>query len=165
MGNTLTTLEPNMFPKQDISEHELVEALHIAPPEVTPEVAESTPETVNPVSKMAIIFPDNAPDIQQVFAFRTMHILCDINKSKGTLRAIYYATVLQMGRSPTWGVFSVKTGKLLRFASSREQIGQIYPKYTWRQIHSKWNIGDLMPDYLPLKDREKELHKKGLSAC
>lgn len=113
-----------------------------------PKAGKIEPKEVQP------IIPDNVPNIQEIDVYRTVYLLCDINKDK-RLRAIYYACVLSGGRSPTWGLFSVKTGKLMRFYGSRKQIEDDNPKKAWRVRAASWQLNRVSREEIDYAQRLK----------
>ena len=97
--------------------------------------------------------PDNSPTIQQVSAYRTIYLLCDLNEKTKRLRATHYACVLSHGSQPIWGIFSVVTGKLMRFLGSRKQVEHAYPKKAWRIRAATWTVSDVSKHELDSTER------------
>lgn len=80
--------------------------------------------------------------IQHVATHRVIYALCDIQTKddKVQMRATHYVCVLSGGRTPIWGIFSARTGNLVRLAGSREMIEKQFPKKAWRRKQAEWKL-------------------------
>lgn len=100
--------------------------------------------------------PQGAPSLQAIMAYRTIYVLCTIGES-GKLVALYYACVLISGRSPIWGIASVKTGKFVRYLGSRTQVENAYSHLTWRRMQAAWTLGNVQT---PMEHEARIAHVK-----
>lgn len=87
---------------------------------------------------------DNLPKVQHILGFRSVWVLAQLSKDRQTLRATHYCVCLVMGRPATWGVFTIG-GKFLRYATSREQISEVYSNHVWRRVPARWQFEELYP--------------------
>lgn len=97
------------------------------------------------------------PDLDEIFAYRGVYALCTTSKDGQALKATHYASVLIGGAYPTWGVWTVGR-KFLRFASSRAQIENAYPRLVWRRKMATWSAIDL--DDKSIDRRRDELQQR-----
>lgn len=77
--------------------------------------------------------------IGKLIADKPVYALCTSLKDKETnaerLKTTHVASVIQYGMHPIWGVWNV-SGRFQRFASSRVEIEDAYPKLVWRRIRA-----------------------------
>lgn len=78
--------------------------------------------------------------LREIMTFKTLWALCTVGK-EGQMRAVYYAVCLSGGRNTTWGLWNMNA-KFLHFAPSREALGRMHPKLTWRRIMARWQLQD-----------------------
>lgn len=102
--------------------------------------------------------------LEMVTAFKSIHVLNDIvakpkNDNRPRLKATHYACVLVAGRSPVWGVWTVKW-KFVMFCGSRQQIADQYPAKSWTTTMASWLLSDAESDYKDIGKRVRALEEK-----
>lgn len=81
--------------------------------------------------------------LQELATFRTIYALCDLRRTDDggeILNASHYAICLTAGNQPLWAVLSARTGRIDRWAGSRAQIEEAFPRKSWRKKTSTWSL-------------------------
>lgn len=105
------------------------------------------------------------PVLEMVTAFKSIHVLNDILKSKTddngrpALKASHYCCVLIGGAQPVWGVWAV-TGRFVMFAPSRQWIADQYPDKTWTRVMASWLLTDAEGNYKDIGKRVRALEER-----
>lgn len=101
--------------------------------------------------------------LEMILAFKSVHVLNDAYASgvhnKPNLVPTHYCCVLVQGRSPVWGVWTIR-GKFLRFAGSREQIVAEYPAKVWKRVMASWALANADNDLKNVAKRVKSLEER-----
>ncbi len=82
-----------------------------------------------------------APELDPILTYKGVWALCTTDKTGKVLKATHYCSVLVAGRDPMWGVWLV-SGKFVRFAGSRTQIENAYPRLVWRRKMATYQLID-----------------------
>jgi len=101
--------------------------------------------------------------LEMIMAFKSVHVLNDVYQAEGakkpTLIPSHYCCVLVQGRSPVWGVWTIR-GKFVRFAASREQIELSYPTKAWKRVMASWALSNADNDLKNVAKRVKLLEER-----
>ena len=81
-------------------------------------------------------------NLDGILAYKGVYVLSTINERTKMLKGTHYACCLISGPSPVWGVWSI-SGRFIRFAASRHQIEEAYPKLVWRRKMASWTLRDV----------------------
>ncbi len=90
----------------------------------------------------ALTRPVSLPELNEIMTYKSVYALCTVNRIGQVLKATHFCCVLIGGSRPLWGVW-LSSGKHLRFASSRLQIAEAYPKLVWRRKMATWTLADM----------------------
>lgn len=94
--------------------------------------------------------------LQNIKAYRTIYALTGLKLKTETLQATHYACVLSYGSKPLWGLFSAKTGDLVRTYWSRSAIERDHPRKIFRRMQATWTLQGVQ-EHLDFDEREKVL--------
>jgi hypothetical protein len=94
--------------------------------------------------------------LKDLLAYKGVYALCTVGKER-QLKATHYAACLISGQNPVWVIHTVN-GKFVRFAGSRAQIEEQYPKLVWRRRMATWTLTNA--EHKPLPQRRQELAQR-----
>lgn len=79
------------------------------------------------------------PHLDNILGYKTVYVLCSVGKTD-KLKAVYYTSTLIGGSQPLWGIWSVGSGKFVRFADSKTAVARLYDHLVWRRKVGEYQL-------------------------